>query len=496
MMPIKPSDGDYYDIIVIGAGAGGLTTAALLAKAGKKVLLVEKETRIGGLISPLVYGPHHFDVGPRLLMGCNQDGPFGPGTIYTLLDHLGVADQCEFIPVQPFVSVRLPGTTFHMWSGRQAFLEGMEQSFTTGLENLPQLLDMCNRLYVSGKIFALAKKPWGLLKTPSLLLELFGYRNTTLGDVLNQYIPELRSRVALGTLWPYLGLAPERASFIFWAMLMATFIEEGSFYCKGGLHQVADAIAGAFTRQGGELLLSSEVTGVIVENRSVTGARLANGREVFTPIIVSTVDPRSVFGGLIDANKIPRDYYRRLKSFETSHAGINISLVTDLDLPAMGFGFETLVFDNWDTDQIQRNPTIGQVGMFTLTITTVADASLASPGQHLVSAFTGLPEGRKISPEDRSKFGAVLFAEVKKHIPQLEDHLILASNGGHPEGYLTHEFGPIYGWASSPRQSGLGRLGQQTPLKGLYLAGHWTQPSQGVMPVMLSGMALVKTILG
>jgi len=438
------------------------------------VLLVEKESRIGGYIRPLVSGPYEFDIGARLLMGCRPDGPFGPGTTYALLDQLGVADQCEFIPLQPFTSIRLPGLTYPMWSGRQAFVDGMRGLFPTGLEKLPQLLDLCNRLYQTGKAFTLAK----------------------LEEVLTSYVPDPRPRVALGALWSYLSLAPERASFLMWAVLMATYIEEGAYYCKGGLHCLADALAESFIRQGGELLLDSEPTKIFVENRAVAGVRLAGGREVFAPMIVSSMDPRRVIGELIDADQVPASYHRKLKSFEPSNTGINISLITDLDLPALGFGFETLVYDGWDEDQIQRNPTNGQVGMFPLTVTTVADPGLAPPGQHLVSAFCSLPGDLKLSPQAQSDYAAVFFAELKRQIPQLEDHLMLARNDNHPDGYLTHAFGPIYGWAISPRQSGLGRLGQHPPIKGLHFAGQWTRPGPGVMPAILSAMAVVQRILG
>jgi prolycopene isomerase len=76
---------NHYDVIVIGGGLGGLTVAAWLAKAGMKVLLIEKEVRVGGLFGPYMYGSHYFNNGPRLLMGCNADGLFGPGLTSSFL---------------------------------------------------------------------------------------------------------------------------------------------------------------------------------------------------------------------------------------------------------------------------------------------------------------------------------------------------------------------------------------------------------------------------
>jgi prolycopene isomerase len=492
---LKESTGDRFDVIVIGAGVGGLTSAALLAKAGKKVLLVEKETRTGGHINPLVYGAYQFDVGARLMMGCNQDGPFGPGAVYALLDQLGVADRCEFIPIQPFISIRLPGLSFPMWSGQGAFIEGLRQEFPTGLENLKPVLDLCNRIYQAGKALTLAKKPWGLIHMTSMLPDFLRYRNATVEDVLVRTIPDLRPRIALEALWPDLGLAPHQVSFAMWAALMATYIEEGAYYCKGGLHCLSDAISEAFVHQGGELLLGCEATKILVENRAVTGVELAGSRKVFAPVILSNIDPRSVFGGLIDAAQVPASYQRKLKSFKPSIAGISVSLVTDLDLPALGFGYEHLIYNSWDSDTILRQPANGQIGIFSLTITTNVDHSLAPPGYHLVSAMCCMPEEEIMSSQDQSRFSAILFTEIKKHLPQLDDHLILPKNDDHPQGYLSKRFQPIYGWALTPQQSALGRLGQKPPIKGLYLAGQWTQPGPGIVPVILSGMTAVRAIL-
>lgn len=110
-----------YEVIVIGAGMGGLTAAALLARAGKRVLVVEKEPRPGGCVVALFHGSYRFDTAARLIMGYAKESPFGPGPIYGLLDQLGVQDRPAFVKLQPFCTMRLPGSSFQLWSGRQAF---------------------------------------------------------------------------------------------------------------------------------------------------------------------------------------------------------------------------------------------------------------------------------------------------------------------------------------------------------------------------------------
>ena len=147
---MKESNEDQYDVIVIGAGLGGLTAAAFLAKAGKKVLLVEKEKWVGGYFGPLMHGDYYFNNGPRLLMGCNADGPYGPGVTYSLLEELGMQGECEFIPLQPFTAVRMPGLEYQLWSGREAFIQGLESAHPGAFKNLPELLDLCAKIQQAG----------------------------------------------------------------------------------------------------------------------------------------------------------------------------------------------------------------------------------------------------------------------------------------------------------------------------------------------------------
>ena len=110
------ASGTDYDVIVVGAGLGGLTAGALLAKAGKQVLVVEQGEHPGGFIREFRYGPYNINPAIHSIMGCNPAGPLGQGVIDAVLEHLGVQDQCQFIPLPANRRPSPSSRTFRGWS--------------------------------------------------------------------------------------------------------------------------------------------------------------------------------------------------------------------------------------------------------------------------------------------------------------------------------------------------------------------------------------------
>jgi len=486
---------NQYDVIIMGGGVGGLSAAALLAKAGKKILLVEKEPRLGGLTAPVTYGGYQFDVAARLVMGCNADGPFGPGAIHAFLEQIGVRQRVEFIPVQPAAQINFPETRYKIWSGRAQFSEGLRQASPHGLENLPGLLDLCSQLYGEAKAFTNNGKTWSNWR---LLFEMplfLRYASATAGSVLRRYVPDQRARTILSAMWPYIGAPPAQASFYAWANLMAAYIEEGAWFCRGGLHQLAEAIGDAIRGYGGEIRLGAAARRLLVRDHRVFGIELADGQRCYAAAVIANFDPRLVFSAMMEPEEIPGRYLRHLKQMKPAIAGVSLSFVTDLNLAELGLSFENLFFDAWNETQFERHPLNGQVGILPVTVPTLADPGLAPPGRHLVSVFTDLPFDAPMKQADVQRYCEVIWRAVLKQIPELQGRVLEVESGSLPLRYKSHAFNSIYGWEATPWQAGIGRPDLITPVRGLLLAGQWTRPLQGVMPAILSGCEAARKIL-
>ncbi|MET0966310.1 MAG: FAD-dependent oxidoreductase, partial [Nakamurella sp.] len=151
-----------------------------------------------------------------------------------------------------------------------------------------------------------------------------------------------------------------------------------------------------------------------------------------------------------------------------------------------------------DHDASYASMVEGHAVPFVVTIPTLLDPSLAPPGEHLLIVCS------LVSYEHaswRSAKDDILVQQQRQLIamyPQLEGRFTFAeaATPRTMERYTLNSSGAIYGWEATPDQSGFDRLPRQTPIAGLSLAGHWTQPGSGVMSVLVSGAQTAQLLLG
>ena len=487
-----------YDVAVIGAGIGGLTTGAFLAQAGLQVLVVELQERAGGYAREYQHGPYNINPSLHVIMGCGPPGPSGHGLITSALSQLGVEKSCEFVSVDPFYRVHLPGFQMDVPTGRDAYLEVHQRAFPEEATGLEDLVDLCSQMYQDFLRLPIVPgwRDWALM--PIRFPRMVRHANATLGAVLDRYLSSPRVKSAYAGLSAYVGLPPSRVSFLVWALMMASYIEEGAFLCRGGFQRLADALAEGLVNHGGELVLGTPVTRIRAASSRVQGVSLGNGQEIEAPVVISNIDANVTFRDLLEPGQVSSRYLRKLSRLEPSLSVLGLHLATDLDIHSLGVPKVTAIYP-WDLESVYTDALSGKASGLGMHIPTVCDPSLAPPGEHLVILQAFFPsDADDLSPAARARFAEELLDMASSVLPGLRDHLTFVE-GFSEEGqqqYPLHRIGPIYGWAASPRQSGPFRLPNRTPIEGLFLAGHWTQPGHGIWTVVLSGMNVARLVFG
>ncbi len=490
---------DTYDVVVVGAGMGGLTAGALLAHGGMRTLLVEADDKPGGYTHALCRQGYTFDRADNLITSCQSDGPFGQGVIDAVLRELGVRDQCEFVRVgDPFYECRYPGIELAVPCGREAFLEAHLRHFPREARGLRRLSELCAQIYAEMISAPLRWRPMDLAKMPLRAPTLFRYRNATMKDVIDRELSDPRLKDIYSALWTWVGSPPSQASFAMWAAVMANFVDDGAFYCLGGFDKLVGAVVSGLENAGGELVLGRRATQILTDERGVTGVRLDNGQQVAADNVVSAIDARATYQQLLQRERLPARLTRRLRSMDLSMSVSAIYVGTDLDARALGAQHETLIARHWNHERSYAASLSGEAPEAIVLVPSLTDPTLAPPGHHVVivqGAGTSAP--RQGGAHDDARVAGQLLSFAEQVLPGLRDHLTFVetprSGVSHP---AVHHLGPIYGWAMSPRQFGPRRLAPRTPVAGLFLAGQWTQPAHGVFAVMESGIQAARLVMG
>ncbi len=479
--PFEPGS-SRYDVVVIGAGLGGLTAAAYLSRAGSKVLICDRNDKPGGLATTVQQDGFRLSHCPFLLWGA-----YPGGWVLDMFRDLGITGQVPLLTVDPLSQVVFPGESFSVPGDPFVFQEVLAAQYPAEACGIVRLFDDMDNLVEEWHKFS---PDLSLLPAGSRLAEV---QPLNFDQYLDRFISrEPRLRAILSSSWVHWGLPPSQVSALLAAVLLG-FGHKGMRTIKGGPSVLSEALAGAITASGGELLLNTTVERILVENGRAKGITLASGRRIEAGAVISNAPAPHTFLELVGREHLPPRLVQNLATWQPSMSAFQVYLGVDMDLSTLpGLAVENTFLGAYDQDEVFGRAVLGEFDVsYTVFCYSLLDPSAAPPGQSCLKIMGAGPYKRRNLDwnRDQDRIAGHLIKAVERIIPGLGQKIYSRSicTPLDLQKITGAASGSIYGWSASPGQIGPARLGRTTPVDGLYLAGAWTGPFAGMDLCMLSG---------
>jgi prolycopene isomerase len=488
---------EEYDAIIIGSGLAGLTAGALLAKAGKRILLLEKHNQYGGYAQAFKRKGYHFDSSVHFTGGCFPAEEQRRGVIFKTLEMLKVERECTFLPLDPFLQLHLPDFTFEAPSDMMKFEKKLCDTFPEEKKQIKKLLKLC--LDIDDDLRHLPDSPsfWDNLLMPFRFPRIVRYGNITLERGLDLFFRSKKLKAIFASLGACFSMPVPRISFPMWSHILVSIFAEQVSYCKGTFQNLANALVQALRYYSGTILPNKEVLSIQIEKNRVKGVVLGDGKIIKTPIVISNADLKNTYENLIGSDSVPEKYLVYIKGLKPSLSCFAIYIGTDLPLHTMNLAHEIFIYDTVDSNKWFHNPDITKDINIIISIPSLTDATVAPKGKHSLSIISLIPY-QNFDTAERKGFAVFLISKVNQIIPGLQDHLdFMETATPHTfERYTNNYMGSSLGWECSVDQVGSKRPSLKSPINGLWHTGHWTKPGGGIYGVIVSGRNTAQMVLG
>lgn len=484
----KPKGENEYDVIVVGAGIGGLTCAALLSKWGYKVLVLEQYYQVGGFCSSFTRRGFVFNSGVEDVSGLWENGP-----VTHLLNELGLRREELFVKntrriVYKGKAIDVPNNLDKLIELLTKIFPEEEKNIAAFFNEAKKAYEECYRevpLYGAPLPAELIVKVMGgkkLLDYPKEHPHFYDWMNKTFKQKLDEYFKNDDLKTLLCSLLGYIGSEPGRISAASALTASLSYFIYGGYYPRGGAQNFANTLKKFIVSRGGEVLLMHRVSKILVENGSVVGVRC--GDKVFkAPIVVANANAKRVFLELVGEEHLDKDFVEYVKSLRMSPSAFMVFLGVDMDLSS----YPTLIVDLDNEIHIAINsnadPSLAPRGKASVTIATFAN-------------YHEFPErGTREYVEKKRRLAEELVQRAEKAIPGLSKHIVVqdAATPKTFERYTLMPEGAIYSFDQSIDTK---RPYFKTPIKGLYLVGASTFPGGGIEGVVISGIICANDVRG
>jgi len=502
-MTASPSAAEF-DVIVIGSGMGGMTTAAALSRLDRKVLLLEQARTIGGLTHAFTRDGFTWDV------GLHYCGLFGHDQLAgRILDWLS-GRTIEFRSVGTVYDTLHFPDGFEISVGRPAAAYKMElkDQFPDNVAEIDAYFEALLSAEKAGHIvsaerampepFRSAHHWWNKRQ-----IQRWGSRTTD--EVNGELISNPKLSAVLSARWGTYGGKPREGSFAVHATVMGHYLQ-GAAYPVGGAAAIARGLVPVIEAAGGSVRAGTPVSEILLEDGKAAGVRTSSGEEFRAPVIVSAIGAGETVRHLLPKDVREQDWAREIATFKPSICHFQVFLGFEGDIARYGATRSNHWFyESWNTNDFIWTAADGHpIPMMFVSFPSLKDPahdpgpSNKHTGEIMVLAdWSSVAEFAAGGAETRADEWAAFKQSIESRMMEffLEKFPALAPLVVHRElgtplatvSFTGHEKGGFYGVETTPRRMLSHALDARTPVPGLFLAGQDVM-TPGIAGALMGGM--------
>jgi len=520
----------HYDAIVIGGGHNGLVNAAYLAKAGKKVLVLERRHVLGGaavteeIVPGFLFSVCSYVVSllrPEIIRELDLprhgleilplDGTFTPmpngDYLWRMNDHARTQREIRR-------HSRVDAEAYDEFSKMMTPMCRFVKPILSMIPPDPTTLNPkdLHRLYFLGQRFRdlSSDERYTLIQLMTM----------SAADFLDQWFETdvLKATMsASGIIGTFLGIRSPGTAYVLLHHYMAEI--DGAFrswgFSRGGTGAISNAIAAAARELGVEIRTQAPVDKILVKNGRTTGVALKSGEEISASVVSSSVDPHLTFEKFLAPSELPADFLESVRRYKFRGSSGKVNLALDAlpdfkSMPGQGAHLRGAISISPSIEYMERAYDDAKYGRYSrkpyidIVIPSLTDPSVAPPGKHVLSCFVQYAPYKLAQgawDDHKDAFGDTVINTIAEHAPNIKKIIIGRqvltpldlerefglTQGNIFQGELSLEqlffLRPVPGWAY-----------YRTPVDNLYMCGSATHPGGGIMgaPGRIASQVILK----